>query len=319
MAETAAGAGKQTAEKTWFGHPRGLAVLFLTEMWERFSFYGMRALLIFYLTKHFLFSDTQSYAIYGAYTALVYLTPVLGGILADRYLGSRKAVTLGAILLVCGHFGMAFEGPPAVASVGEDGSETVARHPVFTQIFYFSLALIICGVGYLKANISTIVGALYEQGDPRRDGGFTIFYMGINIGAFTAAIVCGWLGETYGWAYGFGLAGLGMLAGLVIFLRGQHLLGNVADPPDQRALERPTAIGLSLENTIYAGTAGRSAAGMVPCTKPSVGRLPTGTVRNADVGRDLVRRVCAMHARRAGPPSSFDAAHLVFGSLLGVV
>ncbi len=255
MAEQTAGVAGHSADGNWFGHPRGLAILFLTEMWERFSYYGMRALLIFYLTEHFLFSDARSYAIYGAYTALVYLTPVLGGILADRYLGSRKAVTLGAILLVLGHMGMALEGPAAVATVAADGTTIIERHPVFTQIFYLSLALIVCGVGYLKANISTIVGALYEQGDPRRDGGFTIFYMGINIGAFTAALLCGWLGQTYGWAYGFGLAGFGMLAGLFIFLRGQPLLDGVAEPPNPKALDRPTAIGLSLENTIYLGTA----------------------------------------------------------------
>ncbi len=241
-------------DKDWFGHPPGLAILFLTEMWERFSYYGMRALLIFYLTKHFLFSDTQAYAIYGAYTALVYLTPVIGGVLADRYLGARKAVTLGAILLVLGHGGMALEGPTAIATIAADGSTVVERHPIFTQIFYLSLALIVCGVGFLKANISTIVGALYEQGDARRDGGFTIFYMGINLGAFTAALVCGWLGETFGWAYGFGLAGLGMLAGLVIFLRGQPFLNGVAEPPDAKLLAAPTAIGLNLEHTIYVGT-----------------------------------------------------------------
>lgn len=255
MANTSADQIGRAQDQSWFGHPRGLAVLFLTEMWERFSYYGMRALLIFYLTQHFLFSDRQSYAIYGAYTALVYLTPVLGGMLADRYLGSRKAVTLGAILLVLGHFGMALEGPAAVATVGEDGTTTVTRHAFFTQIFYFSLALIVCGVGFLKANISTIVGDLYEIGDPRRDAGFTIFYMGINIGAFSAALLCGWLGQTYGWAYGFGLAGIGMLAGLVIFLRGQRHLAGLADPPNPTALRQPSPIGLSVENTIYVGTA----------------------------------------------------------------
>ena len=155
------------------GHPKGLFVCFATEMWERFSYYGMRALLILYLTKHWEFSDAQSYIIYGAYTSLVYIMPVFGGMLADRILGSRKAVTFGAILLVLGHTGMAFESS--------------------LQIFYLSLALIISGVGFLKPNISTMVGALYEEGDPRRDPGFTIFYMGINIGAFTATLLCGYL------------------------------------------------------------------------------------------------------------------------------
>ncbi len=233
----------------FLGHPKGLYVCFLTELWERFSYYGMRALLIFYLTQHFLFSDDRAYLIYGAYTALVYVMPVLGGILADRYLGSRKAVTFGAILLVFGHFGMALEGPAATAT-----GEQVIRDPFYLQCFYLSLALIITGVGFLKANISTIVGALYAPGDPRRDGGFTIFYMGINIGAFFASILCGWLGQTYGWAYGFGLAGIGMLGGLVVFLRGQPLLMGYAEPPSATALQEKTAIGLSREWTIYLGS-----------------------------------------------------------------
>ncbi len=229
------------------GHPRGLFVCFTTELWERFSYYGMRALLIFYLTQHFLFSDRKAFLIYGAYTAMVYVMPVIGGILADRYLGSRKAVTYGAILLVLGHFGMAFEGEPAVR-----GAEGVVRDPFFLQLFYFSLALIITGVGFLKANISTIVGALYEQDDPRRDSGFTIFYMGINVGAFAASLLCGWLGQTYGWAYGFGLAGFGMLFGLVTFLRGQpHLLGH-AEPPNPQQLLEPV-FGIRREWLIYIG------------------------------------------------------------------
>ena len=193
------------------GHPRGLFVCFATEMWERFSYYGMRALLIFYLTKHWEFSDATSYIIYAAYTSLVYIMPVFGGLLADRILGSRKAVTYGAILLVLGHLGMTIE--------------------TNVQIFYLSLALIISGVGFLKPNISTMVGALYEQDDPRRDAGFTIFYMGINIGAFTASLLCGYLGETYGWSYGFGAAGIGMLLGLIIFLWGQKYLDGNAEPP----------------------------------------------------------------------------------------
>ena len=165
------------------GHPKGLFICFATEMWERFSYYGMRALLILYLTKHWEFSDSTSYLIYGAYTSLVYIMPVFGGMLADQILGSKKAVTYGAILLVFGHLGMTVESNE--------------------QIFYLSLALIVSGVGFLKPNISTMVGALYEEGDPRRDSGFTIFYMGINIGAFTATLLCGYLGEEIGWAWGW--------------------------------------------------------------------------------------------------------------------
>jgi len=229
-----------------WGHPKGLYVLFLTEVWERFSFYGMRALLVLYLTKHFLFSDEKAYLIYGAYGSLVYLMPVIGGIIADRYLGSRKAVTFGAILLVLGHFGMAFEGPQAFASGGD-----VVRSDLHLKIFFLSLALIITGVGFLKANISTTVGALYEKHDLRRDSGFTIFYMGINLGALAAPILCGWLGETYGWQYGFGLAGIGMLAGLIVFLKGQHLLEGHAEPPEPEVLREKVFVELSREVLIY--------------------------------------------------------------------
>tara|TARA_X000000368_G_scaffold34750_1_gene25437 strand:- start:1916 stop:3439 length:1524 start_codon:yes stop_codon:yes gene_type:complete len=201
----------------FLGHPKGLFVCFATEMWERFSYYGMRALLILYLTKHWEFTDTTSYLIYGAYTSLVYIMPVFGGMLADQILGSKKAVTYGAILLVAGHLGMTIESNE--------------------QIFYLSLALIVSGVGFLKPNISTMVGALYKEGDPRRDSGFTIFYMGINIGAFTATLLCGYLGEEIGWAYGFGAAGIGMLIGLIIFIAGQKYLVGLAEPPSEKYKE----------------------------------------------------------------------------------
>ncbi|HET9231903.1 MAG TPA: peptide MFS transporter [Vitreimonas sp.] len=370
MTDTTAGP-QGSDEQTFLGHPRGLVTLFFTEMWERFSFYGMRALLVIYLTQHFLFSQNDAQGLYGAYAALVYLIPVIGGVIADRFLGARKAVTIGAALLVLGHFGMAFEGsgsrqylesagqsylvsaegrgagrtayialpegranlrfdvrehadltangqtrrleggtyrltseapsfvyslcsmvglpcgePPAttleiegegsypittgetstveiagasyafeqtslrdavaydpgatdseaddrVIRTFEDGSYTdrVEQEPFFVQILYLSLALIIVGVGFLKANISTTVGALYAEGDPRRDGGFTIFYMGINLGAFLATLACGYLGQTYGWKYGFGLAGVGMLLGLTQYLFGQKYLHGKADPP----------------------------------------------------------------------------------------
>ena len=213
----------------FLGHPKGLFVCFATEMWERFSYYGMRALLILYLTKHWEFSDATSYLIYGAYTSLVYIMPVFGGMLADQILGSKKAVTYGAILLVFGHLGMTVE-----------SSE---------QIFYLSLALIVSGVGFLKPNISTMVGALYQEGDPRRDSGFTIFYMGINIGAFTATLLCGYLGEEVGWAYGFGAAGIGMLFGLIIFLWGQKYLEGLAEPPSEKYKEKIS--GISFENWAY--------------------------------------------------------------------
>lgn len=227
-------------------HPRGLYILFFAEMWERFSYYGMRALLILYLTKHFLFSDTQAYGIYGAYTTLVYITPVIGGMLADRYLGQRKAVLWGAILLVLGHAGMAIEGEPVVSAASRDGT--------IMNVFYFSLALIIAGVGFLKANISAIVGELYDKTDERRDGAFTLFYVGINLGAFAGALISGYLGETFGWKYGFGIAGLGMLLGLVVFVWGKPLLNGAGESPNPKALAAKRFAGLSTEWVIYLTT-----------------------------------------------------------------
>ncbi len=209
------------------GHPKGLFLLFLAEMWERFSYYGMRALLIFYLVQHWMFSDSEASVIYGAYTALVYITPVVGGYLADRYLGQRKAVLFGAVLLTFGHFFMAFEG---------DGAAGQANPMI--NVFWLALALIIVGSGFLKANISVIVGQLYARTDVRRDGAYTIFYMGINVGAATASLICGYLGQTYGWAYGFGLAGLGMLIGLVFFVLGKPLLMGKGEPQNPEYLRQ---------------------------------------------------------------------------------
>ncbi len=294
------------AVNTILGHPRGLVILFFTEMWERFSYYGMRGLLILYLTQHFLFSDERSTVLYGAYTALVYVMTIIGGTLADRYLGSRKAVTFGAILLVLGHFGMAFEGngsrqlmtyngsdyqltldgrggdanqiivsgqgtsmisfsegasnlliaEPAVvglpASIPTDSySLRVETEAFYLNILYLSLALIIAGVGFLKANISTIVGSLYGFGDARRDSGFTIFYMGINMGAFLSSIFCGYLGIAYGWKYGFGLAGIGMLFGLLIFLKYQPWLEGKAEPPSDEKLREKVLGPINIEYMCY--------------------------------------------------------------------
>ena len=226
--------------------PRGLYILFFAEMWERFSYYGMRALLVFYLTKHFLFEQSAAYGLYGAYTTLVFITPVLGGMLADRYIGHRKAVLIGAILLVCGHGLMAIEGDP-VAPGG-------APEPVILNTFYLALTLIIMGVGFLKGNISAIVGQLYAKTDTRRDSGFTFFYVGINAGAFFGALYAGYLGETYGWSYGFGLAGVGMLLGLVVFIWGTPWLEGAGEAPNVDRLKQPVVLGLSLEWTIYLGT-----------------------------------------------------------------
>jgi POT family proton-dependent oligopeptide transporter len=178
----------------------------------------MRALLIFYLTQHWLFSDGKSNLIYGAYTSLVYITPLLGGYLADRYLGQRRAVLFGAVLLTAGHFMMAFEG-----SGGQDDPTINA--------FWLALALIIVGSGFLKANISVMVGQLYPVTDIRRDGAYTIFYMGINVGAAIGTILAGYLGQTYGWAYGFGAAGVGMLLGLIVFVLGKKALRGAGEAP----------------------------------------------------------------------------------------
>ena len=224
-------------DKTLFGHPRGLFVLFFAEMWERFSYYGMRALLIFYLTKHWLFSDGQANLVYGAYASLVYITPVLGGFLADRYLGQRKAVLFGAVLLTIGHLLMAVEG---------DGGQGGAA----INVFWAALAFIIVGSGFLKANISVMVGQLYPRTDARRDGAYTIFYMGINVGAFIGTLVAGYLGETYGWSYGFGAAGIGMLLGLIVFVLGKPLLLGKGESPDPERLTKRLA-GLPFEWLLY--------------------------------------------------------------------
>ncbi len=222
---------------TILGHPKGLFVLFFAEMWERFSYYGMRALLIFYLTKHWLFSDGRASLIYGAYTSLVYITPVLGGWLADRYLGQRKAVLFGAVVLTCGHFLMAFEGS------GGQGDPAI-------NVFWLALSFIIVGSGFLKGNISVIVGKLYPLTDVRRDGAYTIFYMGINLGSLIGVLIAGYLGETYGWSYGFGAAGVGMLLGLVVFILGKPLLMGRAEPPEPEALAKRVA-GVPLEWLLY--------------------------------------------------------------------
>jgi POT family proton-dependent oligopeptide transporter len=214
-------------------------------MWERFSYYGMRALLILYLTKWWLFDDGKSNLIYGAYTSLVYITPVLGGWLADRYLGQRKAVLFGGILLAFGHLLMAVEGQGGVVD------PLVKQADPAINVFWLALSFIIVGSGFLKANISVIVGQLYRLTDIRRDGAYTIFYMGVNVGSALGTILVGYLGETIGWAYGFGLAGIGMVCGLIIFVLGKPALRGRGEPPDPVRLKaRP--MGVSVEAVLYA-------------------------------------------------------------------
>ena len=247
MNETAKGDHFHPGEEFW-GQPKGLYICFFTEMWERFSFYGMKALLFLYLIKYHLFGDAPAYQLLGAYGGMVYAMPVIGGMLADRWLGMRKAVIAGALLLCAGHFGMALEGEQARMIGGE-----VQRDEGALQVFYLSLALIIAGVGFLKPNISTIVGKLYPQNDPRRDGGFTIFYAGINVGALFASLICGYLGETFGWKYGFGAAGIGMLLGLTVFLTGQKYLHGHAEPRRPELLKENVLGPLNREWAIYLG------------------------------------------------------------------
>ncbi len=232
------------------GHPKGLFVCFFTEMWERFSFYGMKALLLLYMLKHHLFGDDLGYQTLGAYAGLVYAVPVIGGMLADRLLGMRKAVIFGGILLCFGHLGMAYEGDAATV----DAAGLVHRDGAGLMAFYVSLSLIICGVGFLKPNIATMVGLLYPANDPRRDSGFTLYYAGINLGALFSSLICGYIGEAYGWGYGFGAAGIGMLAGLAVFVTGQAYLRGIAEPPDPARLARPLLGPLDVEKSLYLAT-----------------------------------------------------------------
>jgi POT family proton-dependent oligopeptide transporter len=204
-----------TADRSFFGHPRGLATLFMTEMFERFSYYGMRAILILYMVARVEkgglgFGDQKAGSVYGMYAAMVYLMCLGGGWIADRITGQRKAVLIGGILIAAGEFSLVMPGEP---------------------FFYLGLVLLMAGTGMLKGNVSTIVGQLYQQGDPRRDSGFSIFYMGINIGALVSPLVCGYVGERISWRLGFGVAGLGMLLGLIQYMLTGHHLGNAGLHP----------------------------------------------------------------------------------------
>lgn len=232
----------------WFGHPKGLYFCFFTELWERFSFYGMKALLFLYVTKYHLWSDDSGYLLLGTYGGLAYAMPMIGGVVADRWLGMRKAVMLGGVLLCLGHLGLAHEGHAARIVDG-----VVVRDTGALELFHLSLALVAVGVGFLKPNISTIVGRLYPEDDPRRESGFTIFYFGINVGAFASSLVCGWLGETIGWGWGFGAAGVGMVLGLTVFAAGRRHLHEHGEPPDPDRLRAKWA-GLSYERWITVGT-----------------------------------------------------------------
>jgi POT family proton-dependent oligopeptide transporter len=199
-------------QPAWFGQPRGLTILFLTEMWEIFSYYGMRSLLVYYMTKQLVLGQERSSLIYGTYTAMAYFTPILGGVIADRWLGKRRAVIIGGSIMAAGHFMMVFE--PA---------------------FYFALATIALGNGLFLPSLPSQINDLYRPDDPRRGWAYNVYYVGINMGGFLAPLVCGTLGELYGWHWGFGAAGVGMLAGLVIYIAGGKYL------PEQRRVARKQA------------------------------------------------------------------------------
>src|SRR5437016_5874140 len=188
-------------DKTWFGQPRGLTILFLTNMWELFSYYGMRTLLVYYMTKQLFFSQQKASLIYGSYVATAYFTPLLGGIAADRWLGKRRAVILGGSAMALGHFLMTFE-----------------------PLFYPALATIALGNGLFLPSLPSQINDLYRADDPRRGRAYNIYYAGLNLGGFIAPLVCGTLGELYGWHYGFGAATVGMFSGLLIYLAGQRYL-----------------------------------------------------------------------------------------------
>ena len=238
-------AAAAVARKEWFGHPRGLATLFFTEMWERASYYGMRALLVLYMTGSVMqpglgFPDKKATQIYGLYTMLVYLMGIPGGFIADRFLGHYRAVLVGGIVIACGHFSMAIPGLP---------------------FFFLGLGLIILGTGLLKPNVSTMVGSLYRRTDPRRDAGFSLFYMGINTGAFFAPIVTGWLGQKINWHIGFAAAGVGMVFGLIQYVVGRKYLTPIE--------ERETPVTQAIETAV---------APKAPFTREEWGRIAAASI-----------------------------------------
>jgi POT family proton-dependent oligopeptide transporter len=213
--------------------PRQLYILFFAEMWERFSFYGMKALLLAYMVTQLKFDEPKGYAILGSYAALVYTMPMFGGFMADRFLGYRRAILYGGILMSIGHL---------VLAIPEGWS------------FFYGMAFIICGNGFFKPNISSLVGTLYSENDPRRDSGFSLFYMGINIGAALGGLLCGYVGERINWHYGFGLAGIFMVLGLIVFAIGKRSLGEKGLPPNEAALRKPLMAFINTEWLIYGGT-----------------------------------------------------------------
>jgi POT family proton-dependent oligopeptide transporter len=248
-------------DRAFFGHPRGLSTLFFTEMWERFSYYGMRALLILFMTASIAdgglgFNTAVAGAIYGLYTSMVYMTTLPGGWIADRVIGQRRAVLYGGMLIASGHFSMAFPSLPT---------------------FYLGLFLIVIGTGLLKGNISVLVGQLYAPGDRRRDAGFSIYYMGINLGAFIAPLVCGYLGQWVNWHLGFATAGIGMVLGLVQYLAGGKYLGDAGlnpapatSPEDAARLKSRATLWGALAAAAIVGLAISAYTGLLPLTAKQI-------------------------------------------------
>ncbi|MBI5070321.1 MAG: peptide MFS transporter [Deltaproteobacteria bacterium] len=252
-------------DRALLGHPRGLGLLFAVEMWERFSYYGMRAILVLYLVNALRWDTARAAGLYGTYTSLVYLTPLLGGYLADRWLGTRHSLVLGGLVIAAGHFALAVPGPAA---------------------FHAGLGLVVIGTGLFKPSASTMVGQLYRQGDPRRDAGYTIFYLGINVGAFLGPIVCGGLAqsERFGWHWGFGAAGVGMVLGVLVNLWGRrrYLAGiGLPSPPAPRAAGQ-AAVG---RRTLLDGAGGAVAGGLL--TLLASGTDPLALAMGATVGAAL--------------------------------
>ena len=229
-----------TSEPTWFGHPRGLTVLFLTNMWEQYSYYGMRALLVYYMTKQLMMSQGSASLVYGAYTACAYFTPIVGGVIADRFLGKRRAILIGGSVMAAGHFMMAFE-----------------------PLFYPALVTIALGNGLFLPSLPSQIGDLYQPGDSRAGSAYNVYYVGVNIGGFLAPLICGTLGELYGWHWGFGAAGIGMLGGLAFYVWGQRYLPRqvrtrqveIADAPRSRFPRRTLIIlvAIALSVTVFRG------------------------------------------------------------------
>lgn len=358
----------------WFGHPRQLARLFSTEMWERFGFYGMRALLTLYLAEHFLFSQSTTNGLYGAFTALVYLTPLIGGLLADRYLGSKKAVKFGALLMAAGYFTLCFGGDAAkpyatiegtryevqVEKQGETSSQFIVqgnerlrikgnddgtvgllrsdgtaartlakgalvsggeRSEFYVIVMLIALSAVTVGNGFFKPNISTMVGGLYADGDRRRDAGFTIFYMGINIGAFLSQFFLPLIALYFGWSLGFGLAAVGMLLSYLLFQFDRGALAGHGDPPPQTgsrdlviygaALLAIPLVWLLFRNTLAvaesAAAAAKAGTGIVAyfLALPLLGKIMFSTFLAAIVGIPL-------YAWRTGTKAEFQMMSAAF-------